>query len=215
MKKILLIVFVLLSFFAKAKETEVFDFASKGEVEANQILKDYIENYTFKFCPKATGFFYDIDNDNKKEIIGYANSGFFYSLRGYKFIVLREVFDDIDNKNVITINDRKWFMEESNVFFEPDFPIIIKGNKIIYREGDFYKNKKRSAKFKTNIIDAGIDTEVYKTYKAKNLQDVLEFSQGNTQNKFNMEDFNVQNQKKYNIKYDNVDPKVKKYLEMR
>ena len=55
-----------------AKDEVTFDFSKNYDKDASEILTEYVEQFTKIFCPEAKAEFCDIDNDNKKEIVGYA-----------------------------------------------------------------------------------------------------------------------------------------------
>ena len=51
-----------------------FDFSQKGDEVANDILKESVTKEIEGFHGDVVSYFYDIDNDNKKEIIGIVKS---------------------------------------------------------------------------------------------------------------------------------------------
>ena len=93
-----------------------YDFNKTGDTKANEILKEYITNKIPEFEGDVVGYFHDINEDNKNEIIGIVKSNLFYSLAGYKLVVLKE-----NNSTWETIkNDIYFFYSCPNTVFNSD-----------------------------------------------------------------------------------------------
>ena len=199
MKKLLLLAVMLFS----CAFAQNFDFNSKGEDEANIILKNYIQKEfdidDFDTC----AYFYDIDNDNTKEIIGIVKTNIFYTLEGYKLVVLKKISD---NYEII----------KSDVFFDNSQNLLIEGDKITYYKTIFYKNKKYSASIKNNEIKTSKNVgDKLTDKKVQNIEQLTRHTHNENVNNLELSDFKSAAQKNINLKYNNLSDRTKHYLEMK
>lgn len=203
MKKIFLILFfgLILNFNANAT---ILDFNDSGDNSSNQILKDFIlKTDMIDETTEVISYFYDIDNDNKNEILGIIKSRYFYSLAGYKLFVLKE-------------NNSIWQPFKSDIYFDNSQTFEIKNKKITYHKSIFYKNKKRIAKIKTNKITTKKSFfDYFKNKKAKSIEEITQFNNNTPQNNFELENFNAQNQRDVKINYKNLSDRTKHYLDLK
>lgn len=201
MKRFIYILFFSLFLNANA---EILDFSQKGDINSNKILKDFImQNGVINNDTEAISYFYDIDNDGKKEILGIVKSPYFYSLAGYKLFALKE-------------NNSKWEIIKTDVYFDNSQKFEIKNKEIIYHKSVFYKNQKHKAHIKKNKIttpDSFLDC--FKNKKAHNIEEITKFSEEHIQNNFELENFHAQQQRNVNINYKNLNEKTKHYLDLK
>ncbi len=188
-----------------AKDEVTFDFSKNYDKDASEILTEYVEQFTKIFCPEAKAEFYDIDNDNKKEIVGYAKNGTFYSLEGYRLLILKES-DKNEDTNTITINDKHWKMVPSDIYFEPDLPFKIDGDKITFKQTHFYKHRKQSAKIGQSSLKTRQDFSSINAKRVKKIAETIEFTNNNVQNNININEFSGSTQKNVNIFYSTLNP---------
>ncbi len=200
MKKIFYSLFLSLFLTANAV---TFDFTTEGNVNSNKILKETISNDFINDDTQIISFYNDIDNDSNNEIIGIVKSQYFYSLAGYKLFVLKN-------------NNNKWEILKSDVYFDNSQNIEIKNKKITYNKTIFYKNKKCKAKIKKNkIVTSKSIFDFFKDKKAHDIEEITKFSEGHTQNNFELENFHSQKQKNVNFSYKSLDEKTKHYLDLK
>ena len=190
---------------AFAQAEVVFDFSKSYNVEASSILNEYVQQFTRIYCPEARAIFYDIDNDSKKEIVGYAKNGSFYNLKGYRLLILKEAADD-DEINTITIDDKKWKMVPSDVYFEPDLPLTIDGDKVTFKHAHFYNNKKQSAKILVDTLKTRQDFGAIDSNRARKIAETIEFTNNNLNNSININEFNGAIQRQVKIYYNRPNP---------
>ncbi len=180
-----------------------FDFNSKGEKDANAILKKFVENNFYIDDVDTVAYFYDIFRDDKTVIIGIARSNIFYSLEGYKLIVLKEEEDGF--KPV-----------KCDVLFDNTQPLIFEKDRITYFKTIFYKNKKYSAHIKENEIKT-IKTlnDKLTDRKVQSIEHLTQHSEGGSSNVLELTDFKTMPERKVKINYPNLDARVRNYLESR
>lgn len=200
MKKFFLILSLFLLFGANA---QTFDFNKSGDVESNKILKEFLLKKAPDSSANVVSYFFDIDNDNKKEVIGIIKSQFAYSLAGYKLFVLKE-------------NNNNWENFKADVYFDITQKFEIENKKITYHKTVFYKNEKCRAKVKKDKIETiGLFLDMFKDKKAHNIEEITKFHEPVEHNDFNLEDFHSQKQKSVNINYVNLNEKTKHYLDLK
>lgn len=199
MKKIFLFIFLItLNAFGQS-----FDFNKNGNIKANNILKEYVFDKLPGVNGEVVSYFADIDEDGESEIIGIMKTQYFYSLSGYKLLVLRK-------------ENNSWESVKSDVYFDIANNFEIENKKITYYKTIFYKNKKCLAyikKDKIKTIKSIFDTLSEK--KAHDIEEITKFNVNNQHNDFELENFNATEQQNVKIKYENLDEKTKHYLELK
>ncbi len=194
MKKLILLLLVLFQcVFAQS-----FDFNSKGQDSANKILKDYILSK------------YEIDDDFdtiafsfEDKIIGIVKLNAFYSLEGYKLIVLKK-------------NENGFEAIKSNVFFDNSKILTVDNNKITYYKSVFYKNKKCNATIKNDEVKSLKSiNDTITDRKVQNIEHLTRHVKNENVNNLELSDFKVNSQKKVNIRYNNLNDRTRHYLEMK
>ena len=189
MKKIFLILGLFLFSSANA---QMFDFNKEGNVESNKILKDFLLEKDPNSIAQVVSYFYDVDNDDKKEVVGIIKSQFAYSLAGYKLFVLKE-------------SNGKWENFRTDVYFDITQNFEIENKKVVYHKTVFYKNEKCRAKVKKDKIETiGLFLDMFKDKKAHNIEEITKFHEPIEHNDFAIEDFHAQSQKSVNINYVNL-----------
>lgn len=180
-----------------------YDFNKSGDTKANEILKEYITNKIPEFEGDVVGYFHDINEDNKNEIIGIVKSNLFYSLAGYKLVVLKE-------------NNSTWETIKNDIYFDITQSFEIENKKITYYHTIFYKNKKYTAKIKNNKITTNLGfLDVVSDKKAQNIEEITKLNETNERNDFIIEQFKAQNQRSVDINYKNLNDRTKHYLELK
>jgi len=199
MKKLFLAVF-LLTLCAHAQN---FDFQKEGNLKSNNVLKNYIAEKLPDLTGDIVSCFYDIDNDNNLEIVGIMKSQYFYSLAGYKLLVLKQ-----ENNSYKSV--------KSDVYFDITQNFEIENKKITYYKTIFYKNKKCIArikkdkiKTKKSILDCCNDK------KARNIEEITKFNETHQYNDFEIENFHTQKQRNVDFHYVNLNEKTKHYLDLK
>jgi len=193
MKKFLLVLVVLF----QAVFAQNFDFTSNGNCDANDILRNYIENkYNIE----------DVDvcaYNYNGYIFGIVKSNIFYSLEGYKLVILKK-------------QDNDYVSVKSNIFFDNSKEFDINDNKITFYKSYFYKNKKCSALIRENEVKT-IKTigDNLTDRKVKNIQKLTVHTKNEKANNIELTDFKVNSQRNVNIKYNNLNEKTRHYIEMR
>lgn len=199
MKKFILTIF-LLSLYANA---QTFDFNKVGNIESNKILKEYISKKFPEFKGDIISYYTDIDEDNKNEIIGIMKTQYFYSLSGYKLLVLKQ-------------ENNSWKSFKSDVYFDITQNFEIKNKKITYYKTIFYKNKKYTALIKKDKIKTQETLiNLIDDKKVHNIEEITKFSETHEHNDFELENFHAQGQKNLQINYTNLDAKTKHYLNLK
>lgn len=200
MKKFFLILSLFLFFSANA---QTFDFNKSGDVESNKILKEFLLKKAPESTAQVVSYFFDIDNDNKKEVIGIIKSQFAYSLAGYKLFALKEI-------------DNNWQNFKTDIYFDTTQKFEIENKKITYHKTVFYKNKKCIAHVKKDkIATARLFLDMFKDKKAHNIEEITKFHEPVEHNDFEIENFHAQKQKNVNINYVNLNEKTKHYLDLK
>ena len=186
--------------FANAKE---ISFKNSNNEIANSIVRDFLaEEFEQNGEFETVSHFADINNDEENEILSVFKSGNFHKMRGYKLIVLRRT-------------DEGYKIMDSDVYFNIEYPIIIKKKKIKYRTTSFYKNKKYKAKVKRNeIVTKGLYKDCLKDRKMNKIEKATQFEHHEIKT-YNQTDFNCCPQKTINISYPNLDERTKHYLDMQ
>ena len=80
----------LSSFLFLSCSATTLHFDIKNNSKSNEILKEFADKNCEGRKYAVISHYYDIDNDNKPEIIGIVKSKSYYSSSGYKLIVLRK-----------------------------------------------------------------------------------------------------------------------------
>ncbi len=199
MKKFILLLLLI----SQAVFAQSFNFNSVGEEDANGILKKFVENNFYLEDVDTVAYFYDVFQDNKPAIIGIAKSNIFYSLEGYKLIILKEEEDGF--KPV-----------KCDVLFDNTQQLILDKDKITYYKTVFYKNKKYNAHIKDNEIKT-IKTinDKLTDRKVQNIESLTRHSENGLANNLELADFNATPQRAVKINYPNMDERVRNYLESR
>ncbi|MBR2069784.1 MAG: hypothetical protein IJ877_08500 [Candidatus Gastranaerophilales bacterium] len=199
MKKLLLLLVVM----SQCAYCANFNFNSNGDKEASAILKNFVENKFEIEDVNATGYFYDINQDGQKDVIGIVKSNIFYTLEGYKLIILKN-----EQGNYTPI--------KCEVFFDNSKEISIDNNEINYYKTVFYKNKKCSADIKNDEV------KIHKTIadkvtdkKVQNIEQLTRHGHYVNVNNLELSDFKAPVQKNVNVKYNNLSEKTKHYLDMK
>lgn len=200
MKKLCFLLFFSLFLSANA---QTFNFSKPNNSTSNQILKNSISDDLTNEDTEVISYFYDINKDNKNEIIGIIKNQYFYSLAGYKLFFLKE-------------NNSTWEIIKSDIYFDDSKDIEIEKNKITYYKTIFYKNKKYNARIKKNKIKTTKTIfDFFKDKKAHNIEEITKFNQNTQRNDFELENFHSQQQKSVNINYTNLNEKTKHYLDLK
>ena len=164
-----------------------FDFLSKGDINANLALKNYLSEITNRDDFDTVAFYH---NNN---LVGMAKLGNFHTLSGYKLFVLK------DDKEL-----------KSDIYFDNTKNVDITGNKITYYKSDFYKSKKYSAKIGSNKVTTRLSFfDFFKNKKLQRIAKATEFSQNCNQNIFEISDFKANAQKSYILQYSATNEKLK------
>lgn len=183
-------------------DASTLNFKQGGNSESNGILKEYISNKINEDV-EVVSYFKDINNDNKKEIIGIIKFGPFYSLQGYKLFVLKK-------------DEFFWEPVKSDVYFDIEKDITIKNGKITYYKSSFYKNKKYKARIKNNSIKAAKSPFGYfANKKARNIEKITGLEYRCAKNDFELENFHASGQRNVKINYVNLNDKTKHYLDLK
>lgn len=199
MKKLCLVLLILL----QVAYAQNFDFNTVGNKSANDILKNYLEKEYNIEDIDVCAFFYDINQNGNKDILGIAKTSIFHSLGGYKLIVLRN-----ENSEYIAMN--------SNITFDNTKNVNIENNKVTYYKNEFYKNKKYSSIIKNNQIKTRKSAkDILTDKKIRNIQELTKHVNNDRINNLELSDFKTQKQRSVNIKYNNLNEKTKHYLDMR
>jgi len=188
--------FLLLVVLSQIAFAQSFDFNSKGDSAAGKILKNYIEKTYDIEDIDAIGYFW---ND---KIVGIVKHSNFYSLEGYKLIVLN--------------NDENNTPIKCDVFFDNTQEIIFNDNKVIFYKSVFYKNKKYSATVKKDEIKTNKSaSDILKDRKVQNIEKLTKHSKTDKTNNIELSDFKTNTQRKVQIRYNNLSEKTKHYLDMK
>lgn len=199
MKKFILSLF-LVSLSANA---QTFDFNKTGDIESNKILKEYVLKKFPEINANVVSYFADIDEDNKNEIIGIMKTQYFYSLSGYKLLVLKKENDS-------------WNSFKSDVYFDITNDFEIKNKKIIFYKTIFYKNKKYTALIKKDKIKTQETiADLISDKKAHDIEEITKFSENRQHNDFELENFHAHGQKNLQFNYTNLNAKTKHYLDLK
>lgn len=178
-------------------------FDIKNDNKSNEILKEFADKNCEGRKYAVISHYYDIDNDNKPEIIGIVKSKSYYSSSGYKLIVLKK-------------NGSNWENIKSDIFFDPNQEFKINKNKITYHKSIFFNNKKCKAKIKKDeIITSKSFLDLFRNKKAENIEEITAFHKSNTKNEFELSNFNAHPQKSVNFYYVNLDERTKHYLDIK
>ena len=190
-------------FFINPAFSQTFDFEKKGNISSNEILNAYVLKKIPDFQGDVSSYFFDIDNDEIDEIVGIIKANFFYSLSGYKLVVLKKENDS-------------WKSFRNDIYFDISKKFEVKNKKITYYHSVFYGNKKYKAKIKKNkIVTSKHFLDIFKDKKAHDIEEVTKFVQNNEHNDFALEQFHSNKQKSVNINYTNLNEKTKHYLELK
>lgn len=138
MKKILIVLLMLCT----TCFAQTFDFNSKGEEDANEILKEYVEKNLEIEDADTVAYNYDVDSDGKKEVIGIVKAAPFYTPAGYQLFIIKKNGDD-------------WQNVKSDIYFDNYKDLTVDSNEIKYQKSYFYKNKKYKAKYKKDEYITG------------------------------------------------------------
>ena len=195
--------FLLFIILSQAVFAQTFDFNSKGVDSANKILEDYVEKEFQIDDAKATAYYFDVTGDNNQEVVGIIKTGIFYTLEGYKLIVLKK-------------EDNEYKPIKCNVFFDNTKEIVFEKGKVTFYKTQFYKNKKYSASIKSDEIRT-IKTvnDKLKDGKVQNIEKVTRHSTGRPVNNLELADFKTTPERRVKLSYPNMDIKVRNYLESR
>ena len=192
--------FVILGLLSAGVLAQTFDFSKSGDSEASQILKDYIMSEYESIYPDTVGYFCDIDNDGKKEVIGIVKSSLFYSLAGYKLFVLRK-------------NEDKYELVKSDVIFDNSQSFEIDNGNFEFYRTFIYKNKKYKARYKNNEIITKIEASDFLTdRKVKNIENITQPVRFDNRVEVNLVDIPANAQPEVNIRYKNLSERTKHYL---
>jgi len=179
-----------------------FDFSKEGDVEANEILKEAVKREIEGFHGGVVGYFYDINGNGKKEIIGIIKSKLYCTLAGYNLVVLEQ-------------NDDNWIMTSTNINFDATLPFDIERNKVTYHKSDFYKNKKTVATIKDNDFRAAVSIkEHYANKKLKGIEEATSIGEGHPSVEVDVNDFPECEQRAVNIEYPNGMEKIHYRIEL-
>lgn len=199
MKKFILSIFLL----SLSVGAQTYDFNKTGNIESNKILKEYIVKKFPEIRGDVISYFADIDEDNKNEIIGIMKTQYFYSLSGYKLLVLKK-------------ENGSWDSFKSDVYFDIANDFEIKNKKITFYKMIFYKNKKYTALIKKDKIKTQETiADLINNKKAHNIEEITKFSENHLHNDFELENFHAHGQKNLQINYTNLDTKTKHYLNLK
>ena len=200
MKKIFLILFLMLFGIVNA---QTFDFSKAGDKKANEIMADFVKQEMPEFYGDVVAYFYDIDSMGEDEILGIVKSKVFYTLKGYKLVVLK-------------MDAGFWTTIENDIFFDPAQEFEVNNKKIIYHGSVFYKNRKYKAKIKNGKIKLhkSLSDRLFDR-KAHNIEEITEFVHVKEKNVINFEQFPKSEQRNVNIHYENLHDKTKHYLYMK
>ncbi len=185
-KFILSILFVVLA--NSSVIAQNFDFTKSGEEASNNILKEYISAEIEGFRGDVVSYFYDIDNDNKKEIIGIVKSRSFYTIEGYNLVVLEETPEG-------------WQMLPTNIFFDETKPFDITDSKISYSKNSFKGNKKVTEKKNSNYKAAASIKSYYTSRKIRGIEETINIGEGHPSIEVNVNDFPPCEQESFEIQY--------------
>ena len=201
MKRILIILAFLT--YVNPVYSQTLNFTKNGNESSNEILKEYVLKKMPDFQGDVSSYFYDINDDGVKEIVGIIKTNLFYSLAGYKLVVLK------NNNNV-------WNSFKNDIYFDINQNFEIKNKKITYYHSVFYGNKKYKAKIKKNkIVTSKHFFDFFKDKKAQDIEDVTKFVEVKEHNDFALEQFHSQGQRNVNINYTNLSDRTKHYLELK
>jgi len=199
MKRLFFTIFLL----TLSVNAQTFDFQKEGNAQSNEISKNFILEKIPDFKGKIISYFFDIDENGENEIIGIVKHPYFYSLSGYKLLVLK-----IENGSYKSV--------KSDVYFDIAQNFEIKNKKITYYKTIFYKNKKCSAKIKKDKIKTKKSLlDCCKDKKAHNIEEITKFSETHQHNDFEIENFHAQKQKNVDFHYVNLNEKTKHYLDLK
>ena len=201
MKRILIILAFLT--YVNPVYSQTLNFTKNGNESSNEILKEYVLKKMPDFQGDVSSYFYDINDDGVKEIVGIIKTNLFYSLAGYKLVVLK------NNNNV-------WNSFKNDIYFDINQNFEIKNKKITYYHSVFYGNKKYKAKIKKNkIVTSTHFFDFFKDKKAQDIEDVTKFVEVKEHNDFALEQFHSEGQRNVNINYTNLSDRTKHYLELK
>ena len=197
-------IFLLLLILSECVFAQSFNFNASGDEKANDILKNYIQNeYDIEDVDSAA-YFYDVDQDGEKDVLGIVKSNIFYNMEGYKLIVLKKEGNDYKHL-------------KCDIFFDNTKDIVFeKDNKITYYKSVFYKNKKYSA----YIRNSGIKTiktpkDKLTDNKMKNIEQLTRHVHNENVNVVELSDFKTLPERNVNIRYRNLSDRTKHYLDMK
>ena len=189
-------VFLLLVVLSQIVFAHSFDFNSKGDTKAGDIIKKYLESKFELEDIDTVGYFW---ND---KIIGIAKHNSFYNLEGYKLIVLN--------------NDEDYTPIKCDVFFDNTKEIIFSNDKIKFYKSVFYKNKKYSATIGKNRITTNKSINDKLTdRKTQSIEHLTRHTKAESVNYLDISDFKTDTERNINIKYNNLSERTKHYLDMR
>ena len=202
MRKFILSV-LLLTAFCVPVLAQSFDFSQKGDEEANVILKEYVKTEIEGFHGGVTGYFYDMDNDGRKEIIGIVQSKLYCTIAGYNLVVLKE-------------DENGWGAIQTDIYFDNGFPFEISGNKVSYNKTIFYKYKKAYATVKKNnsYKAAASIKDHYTNKKIKGIEEATAIGEGHPSIEVDEKDFPASEQGTFVISYPEGFEKPKYHIEL-
>ena len=193
---------LLLVFLNAPVIAQTFDFTKSGDEASNDILKNCVSSEIEGFHGDVVSFFYDIDNDNKNEIIGIVKSRTFYTLEGYNLVVVEE-------------DEGGWQMLPTNIYFDETQPLEIKDSKISYHKTVFRRDRKTSASVRNSHYKAAASIKgYYANKKMSEIDEALTVGEGHPSIEINVEDFPECEQKSFEISYPDGYEKPKYYIEM-
>ena len=120
----LLISIALTLFFSVSCKGATLDFAIKNNNSSNAIIKQNLGNDIQEYG--IISHYFDIDNDGKDEVIGFAKSQKLYTSSGYKLIVLKN-------------SNNSWENINTDIYFDPSQEFKINNKKIVYHKTFLYK----------------------------------------------------------------------------
>ena len=190
--------FLLLVVISQAVFAQSFNYSAQGDKNANEVLKNFIENEYSLENVQTVGYLY-----NNEYVIGIAKSNVFYTLEGYKLIVLKK-------------GENGYTPVKCNVYFDNTKEVLIENNKITYYKSVFYKNRKYTAHIKNNEIKTLKSVQDKLTdKKVKKIENITSHKKNENQNNIELSDFKTNTQKNIRVKYNNLSDRTKHYLDMK